>query len=317
MNEFFYGLISQLNIGSIITPPPTALSGGLSHQTWSVSTTQSRYVIKLLNPVVMARPEAPGNYRRSEELARLLSEKVNAVPAIMVNGDVLIKYAGQYCLIFEQLEGGILPGGEIRPEHCSIIGEALGLVHASNIQMPEATVTECPLFEWRNLGLSGELQEKLEKLNQQVVATWDFINQELLMSHRDLDPKNVLWRGLNAQIIDWEAAGMINPALEFWECAMNWGVTPQGDVDKERIDALVQGYKKVRSFGQITWSEIAWGGYAGMLGWLHYNLQRSNSRTIPEVERTLGHEQVLQTLNEIESYSAKSRELCEVLIPQI
>lgn len=43
-----------------------------------------------------------------------------------------------------------------------------------------------------------------------------------VISHRDLDPKNVMWDGMNPYLIDWEAAGPVNPYQEFLEVALYW-----------------------------------------------------------------------------------------------
>ncbi|MEI3001396.1 MAG: hypothetical protein V8T86_10915 [Victivallis sp.] len=52
---------------------PRPLGGGLSHQIWAAAAAEGTFVVKRLNPVVMKRPAAPGNFRRSELLARTLA----------------------------------------------------------------------------------------------------------------------------------------------------------------------------------------------------------------------------------------------------
>jgi len=61
-------LCNELGLGDIAVAP-TALSGGLLHRMYAVQTTSGRYVVKALNPEIMARPTAMQNFIRSELIA--------------------------------------------------------------------------------------------------------------------------------------------------------------------------------------------------------------------------------------------------------
>ena len=71
---------------------PRPLGGGLSHQTWAAAAAEGTFVVKRLNPVVMKRPAAPGNFRRSELLARTLADEIPAITALRFHNDVLIPF---------------------------------------------------------------------------------------------------------------------------------------------------------------------------------------------------------------------------------
>lgn len=43
-----------------------------------------------------------------------------------------------------------------------------------------------------------------------------------IISHRNLDSKNVLWKEGIPYIIDWESTEYINPAIELIDVATNW-----------------------------------------------------------------------------------------------
>ena len=63
--------------------------------------------------------------------------------------------------------------------------------------------------------------EVLEVLQENIadIMRWDRnvvtglyeASQNQVISHRDLDPKNVMWKNDAPYIIDWEAAGYVNP----------------------------------------------------------------------------------------------------------
>ncbi|MFS1511599.1 phosphotransferase [Chengkuizengella sp. SCS-71B] len=55
-----------------------------------------------------------------------------------------------------------------------------------------------------------------------------------VISHRDLDSKNVMWNQDNPVLIDWESAGYINPMQDLIETAIYWSENEIGSIDKKR-----------------------------------------------------------------------------------
>ncbi len=49
--------------------------------------------------------------------------------------------------------------------------------------------------------------DELNKWNYELIEASNSLGSNLVLSHRDLDPKNVMWKDNNPYIIDWEAAG--------------------------------------------------------------------------------------------------------------
>ena len=97
-----------------------------------------------------------------------------------------------------------------------------------------------------------------------------------VLSHRDLDHKSVLWSdGVSFAIIDWEAAGMINPTMELVVVALNWSGLRAGQCRWDAFHAVISGYRSARG-GLHTPARVALYGCVGKwLNWLEYNLQRS------------------------------------------
>lgn len=60
-NVQFEKMCHVLNLGELIKPPE-AVTGGLLHRMFAIETTQGKYAIKVLNPLIMARPTAKGTY---------------------------------------------------------------------------------------------------------------------------------------------------------------------------------------------------------------------------------------------------------------
>ena len=128
-------------------------------------------------------------------------------------------------------------------------------------------------------------------------------------NRRDLDSKNVLWNRGEPFIIDWEAAGPVPPALELWEALLNWGRDGGGKLRPDRIAALLDAYRQWNCLPPPDWESVGHAGYAGMLGWLNYNIARSSNPALSPEERQLGAEQTAITLKEIIEYEEQAPQL--------
>ena len=59
-------ICQQYGLGALQCPP-VSLKGGFLHKMYSLFTEKGKYVVKLLNPYIMRRDTAMGNYRRAED----------------------------------------------------------------------------------------------------------------------------------------------------------------------------------------------------------------------------------------------------------
>jgi thiamine kinase-like enzyme len=157
------------------------------------------------------------------------------------------------------------------------------------------------------------LQEIIDNLyewnvraNQSVIR----LESELVISHRDLEPKNVIWSLKDPVIIDWESAGYINPMQDLIETAIYWARDGKGSLDRDRFLAFINGYKMKYGKIQANWEMVLESGYLGKLGWLEYSLKRSLLiECTDEEEQQAGTVQVTGTINDIRRYSTTISEI--------
>ncbi|MBU3103958.1 aminoglycoside phosphotransferase family protein [Clostridium gasigenes] len=132
----------------------------------------------------------------------------------------------------------------------------------------------------------------------------------MVISHRDLDSKNVMWSKDKPIIIDWESAGYTNPIQELTETAIYWSENEKGNIDKERFFAFIGGYKKRYGTVKANWETVLVNGFLGKLGWLEYNLKRSlGIECTDEEEQQVGIDQVIGTISTIRHYADMISEL--------
>ncbi|SCC34353.1 phosphotransferase [Bacillus mycoides] len=298
---------------------PKSICGGLLHRMYAVETTKGKYAIKLLNPQIMIRPMAIQNYINSEKIATLVSIKVPALPAQKIKGDSIQKINDQYYLIFDWIEGEKLKDDEINSVHCEKIGETLAEIHKTDFSKLDITgdgLDNDQLIDWNYYLLRGKEEhlewdelllknfDNLKKWNVAAIESSEILSKSEVISHRDLDPKNVMWNNNKPVLIDWESAGYINPMQDLIETAIYWSKNEQGELEKQRFASFISGYKNKYGELHANWKIVLAAGFLGRLGWLEYNLKRSlRIECADEEEQKLGTIQVVETIHDINFYA--------------
>lgn len=226
-------------------------------------------------------------------------------------------------MVFQWVEGKSVFPPDISKKHCKIIGDILGKMHRLNISLDDvkAEGTGELMYEWDKYLQMAKKQEtqandwflRYENAMEDILA-WnraacnaqEILNQNKVISHGDLDPKNVMWDGYTPYIIDWEAAGYVNPYQELLEVVNYWADDGKGSLNKDYFDAIIEAYGRHVSLRNAAWDNVFAGSYAGMLGWLAYNVKRAlGIEASDDAEIRLGEEQVEGTINALYDYQEK------------
>lgn len=333
MEQKIKKLLKWLDLGELKNLPKE-VEGGLLHKMYCVVTSKGKFAVKILNNEIMKRKFALQNTINSERIASTLKNSIPAAAALDIKGRQIHLLDGEYYMVFDWIEGSSVFLPYINEKHCACIGDILGKIHKLNISVdgvePEQETVK--LYDWDKYLLLAKKQlpqdttwlalyEKsindLKAWNEAVFAVKDILASYLVISHRDLDPKNVMWNGMNPILIDWEAAGYVNPHQELLEVINYWADDGKGGLVISYIDALLTAYKKQNSLDcmeNTDWEAVFAGGCAGMLGWLEYNVKRALEMEISSNDEVmLGVEQVKGTIKALNDYHAKISIMKKVL----
>lgn len=303
---------------------PKEVKGGLLHKMYRVATVEGVFAVKALNPEIMKRPSALRNTINSEKAAAAFSSIIPAVASCSIQGRQIHEIDGRYYMIFKWVEGRSVFPPDIKKEHCKIIGDILGKMHRFPLSLAEIQDREdaCPMYEWDKYLQTAKEREVREEdwvltfersikdiiaWNKAACDAQEELVENMVISHRDLDPKNVLWDGLTPFVIDWEAAGYVNPYQELLEVINYWADDGNGSLNNEYYDVIIKAYERHMSLEDVRWEKVFAGSYAGMLGWLAYNIRRAlGIEAADEEEVRLGKEQVKETINALYDHRAKA-----------
>ncbi len=318
--RIFADICTMLGIG---TPrkEATPVTGGLLHRLWRIETDCGIFAVKVLNPEIMSRPSAPQNYRNSERVARAAKNcGVQAVTARTVGDDPWMEINGTYIMVFDWQEGRTLQAYECTAKDARKIGRILFQIHELDIKIEGLSpaiwsgISEetwlnhidkacCAVSCW---GVSPKslLDDALVWSHQYKDAACE-LEKRMVISHGDLDPKNVIWDDKGAPfVIDWESAGYVNPTVELIEAAINWSRNQDDSADKSRFQAVIEGYVRAGGLLHGTVLNGIYGSMGGMLGWLEYNMRRSvDEKVFDDHEKDVGQREVKQTVRHLKEFS--------------
>ena len=230
---FFEKVINMLNLGKIISKP-SRVSGGFTHKMYKVETDKDTYIVKLLNPNIMKRPTALGNYEKSDKFEELFKDNnIEAVYSLVFNNKKMQLIDDQYFYVYKWYDGVALKDNDIKNIHCEKIGKQLALIH--NITLKEENwIEEKKNINWKYyIELAKEksspiydmLFDKIDLLNVSMNKgneVFDKLPNYIAVCHNDMDSKNVLWKDDEFKLIDLECLGYSNPYLELLTLALCW-----------------------------------------------------------------------------------------------
>lgn len=319
-NIIFQDILKEFHLGSY-TAQPQRVTGGYLHKMYKLETTTGKYAVKLLNPVIMKRPDALQNFQRAECLEKVLAENaIPVIPAIEINGRKMQCIHDQFFYIFRWVEGKALGWNEIEEKHCRIAGMLLAKIHKiEQIEKPFTREKICTDWD-AYIGLVSERcpeivneikphRELLYLVQEEYNSALECVPDVICICDGDMDSKNVLWTDGNPMIIDLECLDYDNPFLEMFQLALSWSGGVVCDIDYKLLDAFITSYHQEYGDFKIQLKELYGIGFS-WLEWLEYNLKRAMMIECEnEEERQLGIGQVRETIQRIVYFASVKDEL--------
>lgn len=321
-------LFDSLGLG-IVVENPKPVYGGLLHKSFEVLAEGGHYFVKALNPKIMQRQAVMDHYRFSDKVSVIASS--SGIPASSVmkfNNQTIHCIDGQYYQVFEWLDGKDYVHKPENLDVCKSIGQILGEIHRtdfSDIYGENMENEKKTPVDWTGIIEDSRRDEMLRKLKEQV--DFDYIESieessllalnnlsELVISHRDLDPKNVMLGTDRIIVIDWEASGYVNPMHELIEVALYWSEYEDGTVLFDAFRAVISGYEAVTELNEGDMLLALEAVNYNKIGWIEYNLKRAlGIESNSDEECQLGYEQVIDTIKSIQSYEEQKADLMSAL----
>lgn len=221
--------------------PLQRVAGGFHHCMWRLETPAGRFAVKqLASDLDMGNPAIVAQVNATEVAASEFSRHgVPALYAVHKGNTHLQLLDGVGYLVYPWTDARACHRNGIEEHHAVIVAGTLAHMHRSDIQVPELadvpsfpvnakrTVDLVRLARQRNVRYSDILEDRLDDILRIVALhapALERLAERQVISHGDLDHKNVLWDETGAPLlIDWESARRLNPTYELLLEALDWG----------------------------------------------------------------------------------------------
>lgn len=284
-------LIKKFDLGSQIIKV-TQIHGGLSNRLYRVETDQAKYAIKKLNKTLMQNKAEFERIIFAEKVARIAEENgILVVRALEFENKIIHKIDGDYYMIFNWNYGSHIQPEDVTDEICNIIGELLAKIHNldfSKIEAEKSKEMQIRTIDWNSLAKIAKEQNKyyykdlvenieiLYEINKKTNEALEYAKSNLIISHRDLIKKNILWNNNIPTVIDWEFSGYVNPTVELVQVCWNWANGDVGKFEFEKFEIIVNSYlQNIKNYKKEDMKKLIYANLWEAIEWLEYNLKRS------------------------------------------
>lgn len=284
-------LIKKFDLGSQIIKV-TQIHGGLSNRLYRVETDQAKYAIKKLNKTLMQNKAEFERIIFAEKVARIAEENgILVVRALEFENKIIHKIDGDYYMIFNWNYGSHIQPEDVTDEICNIIGELLAKIHNldfSKIEAEKSKEMQIRTIDWNSLAKIAKEQnnyyykdlveniEILYEINKKTNEALEYAKSNLIISHRDLIKKNILWNNNIPTVIDWESSGYVNPTVELVQVCWNWANGDVGKFEFEKFEIIVNSYlQNIKNYKKEDMKKLIYANLWEAIEWLEYNLKRS------------------------------------------
>ncbi len=269
------------------------VSGGFHHRMWRLDVPGGRYAIKQLADDVNTGDAATRTrLNATEATAREFADRgIPAMVSLSREGEHLQVIEGVGYFVFPWTDRKARGRNAIEQYHAETVAHILARMHRADLQVPglhelpawpltaERVTDLLTLAQQRNVRDVEYMRERLDDILTVVErqeAAQAVLSRHGVVSHGDLDHKNVLWSEAGEPLlIDWESARRINPTYELLTEALDWsGIT--GHFDHRPFEHFLSVY--VAAGGDIEVESIP-AAFDAILGawinWMLYNVGRA------------------------------------------
>lgn len=244
--------------------------GGFANRVYRLETDQGSFAVKELNLV-----DRRWTYR-VEDVFRF--ERAAFAAGVPMPEPIS---AGHRTLVHRWVEGERVPEAPVSAGYAFEIGEILARIHALEVAWTGAPIEEATSQDWPELAARAAATgqpwaEELASRVETFLSIGHFVDAcerpgPVVLTHKDIQPWNLLAREGRPVVLDWELSGMLDLSGELGSTALSLAKGPGLDDIKPAIfrsvlDGYIAGGGVLPPFGP-SWFVFMIGGWLGHTRW--------------------------------------------------
>ncbi|MGW6197296.1 phosphotransferase family protein [Kribbella sp. NPDC055110] len=270
-----------MNLSQLGAPvgPMVRIHGGFANRMYRLDTDQGSFAVKELNLADRRWPYPVEDVFRFEQAAFAAGIPMPEPIA-----------AGDDTLVHRWVEGEKVPEEPVSEAYAFEIGEILARIHALDVEWPHEPIEEPTPRDWPELAVRAAATgqpwaDELASHVETFLAIADFVETcerpgPVVLTHKDIQPWNLLARDGRPVLLDWELSGMLDLSGELGSTALSLAKGPGFDhIEPTIFHAVLNGY--VAAGGKLPPSGPSWFVFmiSGWLGHTRWNILRCLSAT--------------------------------------
>lgn len=297
--DHIQGLCSRLDIGKP-QGDVTRVYGGFHHQMWRLQTDLGSYAVKQLAADTDLRCSGLNNhFNVTESIAESFARHgISAIVAVKGKRSYLQRIDHIGYLVYPWTKATALGVHDITEKHVLDVARVMAAMHCANIAAPglepvpfDVHPEDKIIYLVKKAGQCGmpnrnTLKEQVPAFLSIVAAhsaAVQVLDKRMVVSHGDLDHKNVLWDASGHPIIiDWESARQLNPGYEVLLEGLDWGGITLS-FDHGLFESFLSSYVQAGGIIDSASIQACFDCILGdWLNWLMYNVGRCLELEGPE-----------------------------------
>lgn len=252
----------------------TRVHGGFANRVYRLDTDQGSFAVKELNLIDRRWKYRVDDVFRFEQAA--FAAGISMPEPISASHDTLIH---------RWVDGHKVPEAPVPAAFAFEIGEILARIHALDVEWTHESIEGPTPRDWRELAerAAATRQPWAEELASNVetmLAIAHFVDTcerpgPVVLTHKDIQPWNLLARDGRPVVLDWELSGTLDLASELGSTALSVAKGPDfDDIQPTIFRSVLDGY--VAGGGALPPSGPSWFVFmiGGWLGFTRWNILR-------------------------------------------
>jgi aminoglycoside phosphotransferase (APT) family kinase protein len=307
-----------VNLSHLGTPlgPMTRVHGGFANRLYRLDTDQGSFAVKELNLV-----DRRWTYR-VDDVFRF--EQAAFAAGIPMPEPIS---AGHDTLVHRRVEGEKVPEAPVSAAYAFEIGEILARIHALDVEWTDVSIEDLTPRDWPELAKRAAATgqpwaDELASHVETFLAIAHFVDTcerpgPVVLTHKDIQPWNLLARDGRPVVLDWELSGTLELASELGSTALSLAKGPGfDDIEPTIFRSVLDGY--VAAGGALPPSGPSWFVFmiGGWLGFTRWNILRclAGVEASSGPELALSHESVRNGVRGLPDMFDRLDELEDLLV---
>lgn len=283
--ELIQTICQYYKLGSALKDP-MPVKRGFMHDVWHLITAHGEYAIKRFQD----KPLDHNIFVTETISLEFKNNNIPAITALHFPEKPILLIDNNYFVVYPWCSGKILARKECDLLYAKVIGHQLGKIHKINLQVSQTSLVEWPVEEFsdwlswsQHVEMTNNPAAKIIQYYLPAIKNWltqannsrSLLTQNLILSHIDLLPDNVIWKNPETPvIIDWDYAGYINRDIDVLNIALNWCGIYNRSIHKECFNEFILAYKFITHYEVRLTKEIVYASLSSWINWLALNIKR-------------------------------------------